>query len=370
MEELRQAALRLHALTLQQQAAAAAQKQEEEAASGGHQQVLEQLAAASGKRKTGEEGADEGPAAKRARAAGVAAPGADDSAEATTTAATGQEPLALGMLCALLPPDTLSQPQQQAAAGETDAQAARQQEIAALLLQLAALVEQVVAAAPKQFREKPEQHIPGQRRRPGPKPLSLQQQQLLRPGGTQVAARPRSLLKHWAAALQAGGGMPTLLAGSPGGSGASRGAGAAMEQPSPAVTAAMAMAESLLFLAETRILGACLPACVLPVVPMPGPLPAMSSLFCWQHLLPMPATALCCCCCCPAGTGSETALTNRFTMCDIQRAFELLAAQGALLLGTSRSRMPQLSERWRAQLQVRGRLQRGSQGWRMLLPDC
>ena len=38
---------------------------------------------------------------------------------------------------------------------------------------------------------------------------------------------------------------------------------------------------------------------------------------------------------------------------------ELLVAQGALLLGTGRSRMPQLSERWRAQLQVRGRLGMG-----------
>lgn len=115
--------------------------------------------------------------------------------------------------------------------------------------QLARLVEHVVAQAPKQHKERG----PGLRagggagkRRPGPKPLSAQQQAALRAGGgTHVAARPPSLLRRWAAALR----------------GARGGAAAGTEQPSPAVTAAMAMAQSLLYMgADSGILGECPPA--------------------------------------------------------------------------------------------------------------
>lgn len=115
--------------------------------------------------------------------------------------------------------------------------------------QLARLVEHVVAHAPKQHKERgPGARAGGAggRRRPGPKPLSAHQQQALRAGGgTHVAARPVSLLRRWAAALRGAGGRGS--------------AGGGAEQPSPAVTAAMAMAQSLLYMgADSGILGGCL----------------------------------------------------------------------------------------------------------------
>lgn len=146
-------------------------------------------------------------------------------------------------------------------------------EAAHAVAQLAQLVEHVVAMAPKQHKERgPGVRAGGSggRRRPGPKPLSAHQQQALRAGGsTHVAARPQSLLRRWAAALRGAGG---------------RGAGGAAdggEQPSPAVTAAMAMAQSLLYLgADSGILGEPIryaPGCAPQGPPAGDPLPSLWS---------------------------------------------------------------------------------------------
>ncbi|PRW05800.1 hypothetical protein C2E21_9561 [Chlorella sorokiniana] len=328
VQDIQGRALRVHALILQHRAAVqarfgvapqpaaaagAAAGTEAAAAEPGQQQQ----AAVGEKRKAGEDAAANGePAAKRQRAgdgeatAEGGAAGAVDG-EAAEGAAAEQGALkvlppdadvegALRLLGTLLPPDIARQLRK-----------GRLPEMAALLRQLAELTEQVVAAAPKQFKKKAGQRPAGDggaapRRAPGPKPLAPAARKQLRPGGTQVAARPQSLLKRWAAALRGSGGRPSTpagLAGPPGG-------GAAAGRPGPAVTAAMALAESLLYLgAETGVLG----------------------------------------------TGFETALTGRFAPADIWRAFELLQRQGALVPSASRARQDfQLTDRWRAQLQSLG----------------
>ena len=314
VQDIQARSLRVHALILQHRAAvkagfglapapqqpasqqqaiapAAAAGAEDPGAEAGQQQQQHAVAAAGEKRKAGEGEAAEGePASKRQRgsegaaaggeaAAGEAAQGAaeaEDGAAGAAAAEGGAAPDgpaaegglrvlppdadvegALRLLRMLLPPDIARQLRK-----------GRLPEVAALLRQLAELTEQVVAAAPKQFKKKISRQPAGgaTRRAPGPKPLAPAARKQLRPGGTQVAARPHSLLKRWAAALRGSGGRPSTPAGvaGPPGSGA-----AARRRPGPAVTAAMALAESLLYLgAETGVLGALCCAAVLCVASM------------------------------------------------------------------------------------------------------
>ncbi len=297
----RAAVLAAHGVVAQPPAAGAAGEPAAEAGQQQQQQEQEQAAAAGEKRKAAVgEAVDDEPASKRQRAGGeeageaaegaAAAGGAKAAAEGAAEAAPVPLPPdadvegSLRMLRTLLPPDIARQLRK-----------GRLPEVTALLRQLAELTEQVVAAAPKQFKKKVSQAAAGgtARRPPGPKPLGLAARQQLRPGGTQVAARPHSLLKRWAAALRGSGGRPATPAGMPGATGGGT-AAAAGARPGPAVTAAMALAESLLYLgAETGMLGAlrCLLCCLLCCAAL---------LLSWLPAV-LRCALICCClavCCC------------------------------------------------------------------------
>ncbi|KAL4440566.1 hypothetical protein ABPG75_003567 [Micractinium tetrahymenae] len=263
--------------------------------------ALAAVAAAAASKRKAASGAPDSPRTKKARRDEVSAAVAQAAQQAEEALAAGADAAAAGvaaaraMLEALLPSEVRREVKQGPEGPFPDAVHA--------VAQLAQLIEHVVALAPKQHKERG----PGVRvgvstgkRRPGPKPLSAHQQQQLRAGGgTQVAARPVALLRRWAAALRGAGGR---------GAG---GTGAAAEQPSPAVTAAMAMAQSLLYMgADSGILG----------------------------------------------VGYETALTGRFSAPEILRAFELLQRQGALLPAAPHAQRHnfRLTEMWRATLQPSG----------------
>lgn len=314
VQDIQARSLRVHALILQHRAAVkagfglapapqqpapqqpavaptAAAGAEGPGAEAGQQQ--QQAAAASGeKRKAGEGEAAEGePASKRQRAsegAAADAAAAQGAGEAegggagapTAGAGAGPDaPAAEGGL-RVLPPDADVEGARRLLRTLLPPDIARQlrkgrlPNVVALLRQLAELTEQVVAAAPKQFKKRISRQAAGgaTRRAPGPKPLAPAARKQLRPGSTQVAARPHSLLKRWAAALRGSGGRPSTpagMAGPLGGSGA-----AARGRPGPAVTAAMALAESLLYLgAETGVLGAlccAAPCCVVCCAGLPS----------------------------------------------------------------------------------------------------
>ncbi|KAL4856311.1 Purple acid phosphatase 18 [Chlorella vulgaris] len=305
--EIRALALRLHALKLQ---ATAAPEHSADASERSEQEGEEGQGQGAGSKRVSAQQLVEAPPGKRARTEPEAAAASAGSPPEASGGGRGDgagsavvQP-AMAALQALLP------------GGWTRGMAAAaKQEVAEALTRLADLTDQVVAAAPKQHKEVVGQEAgpaaAAKSRRPGPQPLSAAAvKQLHASRTTHVAARPTTLLKRWAAALK-GAGSFLPARGGEGAEGAEAAATvgdreAAGTRPGPSVTAALALAESLLFLgSQTGILG----------------------------------------------TGYETALSSRFAAADILRAFELLRRQGALLSGGAQAgSQPHLSSRWRAQL--------------------
>ena len=268
VQQIENRALRLHALLLkrdrdvaaaagdqqqQHQQAAPGQEEEQQPAGDGRSGGEAAPPTAGGKRKAPALVQPASWQAKRARVAEAEAASARAQVAAAGAGPDAGVAACRGLIEALLP-----------AVLRRELRKGRLPEAAAALDDLAALVEKVVASAPKQHKEQPGGAAAAAgadgaagKRRTGPKPLTALQQHHLRTAGVQVAARPQALLKRWAQALRGGGGA-RAAAGAAAAAAPRAAAALALEQPSPAVTAALALAQSLLFMgADSGVLGEC-----------------------------------------------------------------------------------------------------------------